>query len=64
MPPVNAITLICHYVDGSSDDWHFSTSAEARTFMHSAQAAKAGFGEDWMADIFRIDVRAFSHGAN
>lgn len=64
IPPAMAVTLVTHYADGTSEDWHFATAREAKDFILSIQAAKQGFGEEWMTDIFRVDIRPFSHGAN
>jgi hypothetical protein len=64
IPPAQAVTLITYYVDGTAEDWHFLTPREAKDFILAIQAAKAGFGEDWMCDIFQVDIRPFAHSAN
>ena len=50
------MTLVTHYVDGSSEDWHFETGREAKDFILAIQAAKSGYGEDWMTEVFKVDV--------
>jgi hypothetical protein len=64
IPAAMAVTLITHYADGTSEDWHFATPREAKDFILAIQAAKTGFGEEWMTEIFRVDIRSFAHGAN
>jgi hypothetical protein len=64
IPPAMAVTLVTHYADGTMEDWHFTTPREAKDFILSVQAAKSGFGEDWMCDIFRVDIRPFAYSAN
>ena len=63
-PPVQAVTLVVHYIDKTAEDWHFETTREAKDFLLAIQAAKAGHGDDWMCDIFQVDVRPFSHSVN
>ena len=64
IPKELAITLVLHYADGTMEDWHFENQREAKDFIMSIQAAKGGFGEDWMTDIFRVDIRPFAYTAN
>lgn len=58
-PPAQAVTLILEYIDGTLEDWHFPTPREAKDFILAVQAAKMGYGDSWMLDIFKISLRPY-----
>jgi len=65
LPPSQAVTLVLEYIDGTKEDWHFETPREAKDFILTVHAAKQlGYGEEWMLDIFKIDIRPFLPGMN